>query len=160
MKFCIDVLLNPLFSRYIRSSILLDCKFKDLSIQPILQFVLRRVPQHQISLKMIPIPTMEPFVSLRGPYPGSEFIAQPTNPPSVGPFGNDSIAQIKVSPEVVWAGVGTSFPHLEEENDVLALKILIVELIFSWIVNSRIFLSNQSCNLFYVGCHNIKSPSK
>ena len=49
-------------------------------------------------------------VGLRGLDPGSNFIVQPTNPPTIGPFDSDLLAQIKVSPEVVWGGVGSRFP--------------------------------------------------
>ena len=55
------------------------------------------------------------IVDLRGLDPGSDFIAQPKNPPTTGPFSNDLLAQIKVSPEEVWGGVGTRFLHLERE---------------------------------------------
>lgn len=50
---------------------------------------------------MIPVPTTESFVGLRGPNLGSEFIEKPTNPPTTRPFDNDLIAQIKVSPKAV-----------------------------------------------------------
>ena len=40
----------------------------------------------------------------------------PKNPYTIGPFSNDLLAQAKVSPEVVWEGVGTRFPHLEREE--------------------------------------------
>ena len=63
---------------------------------------------------MIPVPKTEPFFGLRGLDPVSEFITQPKSPPTTGPFGNDLFAQIKVSPEEIWGGVGTRFPHPKE----------------------------------------------
>ena len=57
---------------------------------------------------------------------------KPTNPPTIGPFGNDLLAQIKVSPEAVWGCAGTMFPHPEEEIDVVALNRFITELIVDW----------------------------
>ena len=77
---------------------------------------------------MILVSEKEPIVRLRGPDPGSEFMDKPTNPPTTGPFGNDLLAQIKVSPEAVWGGVGTSFSHPEEENNEVALSRLIADL--------------------------------
>ena len=64
---------------------------------------------------MILVPATEPFVGLRGPGPGSELARNQQNPLTTGPFGNDLLAQAKVSPEAVWGGVGTRFPHPERE---------------------------------------------
>ena len=60
---------------------------------------------------MLPVPAIEPFVGLRGPNLGSEVQGLPTNPYTTGPFGSDLLAQVKFSPEVVWGGAGTKFPH-------------------------------------------------
>ena len=59
---------------------------------------------------------------MRSPDPGSEFITQPTKSPITGPFSNYMLAQIKVSPEAVWGGDGTRFPHPKEENNVVVLN--------------------------------------
>ena len=59
----------------------------------------------------IPVPTIEPFVALVGPDPGSELV-----------FPNKSLhywrfsasirgMQSEVSPEAVWGDAGTNFPH-------------------------------------------------
>ena len=37
-----------------------------------------------------------------------------TNPYTTGPFDSDLLMQVKVSPEVVWVGDGTKFPHPEK----------------------------------------------
>ena len=71
---------------------------------------------------MIPVLETEPFVGLRGPDPGSKFMDKPTNPPTTGPFGNDLLAQTKVSPEAVWGGVGTKFSDPEREINEVVLK--------------------------------------
>ena len=63
------------------------------------------------SLKMLLVPTTEPFVGSRGPDPGSDVQGLLTNPYTTGPFDSDLLAQTKVSPEVVWVGAGTRFPH-------------------------------------------------
>ena len=60
---------------------------------------------------MLQVPTTEPFFGLRGPDPSSEVKVFPKNPYTTGPFGNDLLSQAKVSPKVVWEGVGTRFPH-------------------------------------------------
>ena len=51
------------------------------------------------------------LIGMRGPDPGLEVQGLPENPYTTGPFGSDLLAQAKVSPEVVWVGVGTRFPH-------------------------------------------------
>lgn len=38
----------------------------------------------------------------------------PKNPYTTGPFGSDLLAQVTVSPEVVWVGAGTWFLHPEK----------------------------------------------
>ena len=50
-------------------------------------------------------------VGSRGPDPSSEVRGFPKNPYTTGPFGSDWLAQAKVSPEVVWVGARTRFPH-------------------------------------------------
>ena len=63
------------------------------------------------------------LAGLRGPDLGSKFMDKPTNPPTTRPLGNELFAQIKVSPEVVWGGVGTRFFHPEGEiNEVVIRK--------------------------------------
>ena len=63
------------------------------------------------SLKMLPVPAMEPFVGSRGLDLGSEVQGLPKNPYTTGPFSSDLLAQAKVSPKVVWEGDGTKFSH-------------------------------------------------
>ena len=70
----------------------------------------------------IPVPTTKPFVSLRSPDLGSDFMDKQTNPPTTGPFGSDLIAQTKVSIEALWGGVGTRFLHPEGENNEVVLR--------------------------------------
>ena len=38
----------------------------------------------------------------------------PTNPYTTSHFGSDLLAQVIVSPEVVWVGAGTKFPYPEK----------------------------------------------
>ena len=71
---------------------------------------------------MMPVLATEPFFGLRGLDPGSKFMDKPTNPPTTSPFSNDLLVHIKVSPEVVWGGVGTRFLHPKGENNEVALR--------------------------------------
>ena len=91
-------------------------KIPELVVQTIHQFPFSQASSMALalsdpSLKMLHVPEMEPFVSSRGPNPGSDVQGLPTNPYTTGPFGNDLLAQAKVSPELVWMGARTRFPH-------------------------------------------------
>ena len=68
------------------------------------------------SLKILPVLATEPFVGFGGLDPGS--VSRFSNKPrTTGPFRNGLLAQVKVSPEVVWEGVGTRFLHPERERE-------------------------------------------
>ena len=47
----------------------------------------------------------------------------PKNPYTTSPIGNDLISQVKVSPEVVWEGDGTRFPHPGRKRVIEAAQI-------------------------------------
>ena len=55
-------------------------------------------------------------VGSRDPDPCSEVKVCQKNPYTTGPFRSDLVVQAKVSPEAVWEGVGTRFPHPEREQ--------------------------------------------
>ena len=40
----------------------------------------------------------------------------PKKPYTIGPFGSDMLAQVKVSPGAVWEGAGTRFLHPKREK--------------------------------------------
>ncbi len=66
---------------------------------------------YHISFKQIPVPTMEPFVGLGGPNPGSKLVAPTNKTLHYWPFRK--VAQPTVSLEVTWGDAGTKFLHPE-----------------------------------------------
>ena len=85
----------------------------NLLIQALFNFLLRGILvfRHQTSLGQIPVPAMKPFVGYLVPDPSSAVSLAKQIPilPALSEIFHG--AWTKVSPEVVWEGVGTRFPH-------------------------------------------------
>ena len=66
---------------------------------------------------MLQVSETEPFFGLSGPDPGSELRLTKKRPLTTSPFGSDLLAQVKVSPEVVWGVLEPSF-HSLRDNEI------------------------------------------
>ena len=94
----------------------------NLLVQPLFNFLLCWVPvaRHQTSLRQIPDSATKPFVGYVGPDRGSAVSLTKKISVLLAHSATVCGARTEVSPEVVWEGAGTRFPH---PRDVL-MKVL------------------------------------